>query len=85
VQTQIDPNDQKLNALKEAFGEKVYNSVATALLEIEEYNASGRYPVSIPWISEENRPATLTEIVAYQGEIIQALMLPIAPRKRPRV
>ncbi|XP_074314956.1 factor of DNA methylation 1-like [Silene latifolia] len=38
----INEEDEKLKQLKEEWGDDVYNSVTTALLELNDYNASGR-------------------------------------------
>lgn len=70
--------------LKKDFGDAVYKSVTTALMEIEEYNASGRYPVPVAWVFEESRKASLKEVVAHLGEVIEALLATADPRKKPR-
>ncbi|PIA35287.1 hypothetical protein AQUCO_03600156v1 [Aquilegia coerulea] len=57
----IDPEDKKLKYLKNEFGNEVYDAVATALLELNEYNASGRYPVKQLWNFKEDRRATVKE------------------------
>ena len=49
--------------LKEQLGEEVYKVVTTALLEINEYNASGRFPVSELWNNKENRKASIAESI----------------------
>jgi hypothetical protein len=51
--------------LKKQLGEKVYEAVATALLEINEYNASGSYVVSELWNNRENRKASVTEAIQH--------------------
>lgn len=51
--------------MKKQLGEKVYEAVATALLEINEYNASGSYVVSELWNNRENRKASVTEAIQH--------------------
>ncbi|CAN8270115.1 unnamed protein product [Cochlearia groenlandica] len=60
----IDDNDDKLRTLKNEFGDDAYKAVANALLEINEYNPSGRYISSEIWNFREGRKATLEEGVA---------------------
>ncbi|KAF5199510.1 Factor of dna methylation [Thalictrum thalictroides] len=56
-----DAEDKKLKYLKNEFGNEAYDAVATALLELNEYNASGRYPVPELWNFKEDRRATVKE------------------------
>ncbi|XP_074314955.1 factor of DNA methylation 1-like [Silene latifolia] len=73
----INEEDEKLKQLKEEWGDEVYKSVTTALLELNDYNASGRYVVNELWNYKEGRKATLKEVVSY---IFKALKI----RKRKR-
>ncbi|XP_061357629.1 factor of DNA methylation 5-like [Gastrolobium bilobum] len=65
LQEIVDENDEKLKGLRNECGEEVYKAVANALMEIEEYNPSGRYPVPEIWNWREGRKATLKEIIQY--------------------
>ncbi|CAL5200158.1 unnamed protein product [Lathyrus oleraceus] len=61
----LDENDEKLKSLRDELGDEVYDSVATALKELNEYNPSGRYPVPELWNFREGRKASLKEGVAH--------------------
>ncbi|RDY13499.1 Factor of DNA methylation 2, partial [Mucuna pruriens] len=65
LQETLDENDEKLKGLRSACGEVVYEAVTNALVEIEEYNSSGRYAVTEIWNWKEGRKATLKEIIQY--------------------
>lgn len=60
-QRMIKSEDEKLRGLREELGEKAYNAVITALMEVNEFNASGSYIVSELWNYRERRKATLKE------------------------
>lgn len=81
-ESQINHEDKELSTLKKNYGDDVDNSVITGLMELEEYNASGRYPIAVPWNFEASRQASLKEVVAYLGDVITALALPETARKR---
>ncbi|TXG49800.1 hypothetical protein EZV62_025675 [Acer yangbiense] len=61
----IDDDDEKLKDLRNEYGEAVYEAVTNALLELNEYNPSGRYVVPEVWNLQERRKATLKEIIQY--------------------
>lgn len=65
VQEFIDDEDEKLKRLEKELGNEVYNAVTTALIEINEYNPSGRYITSELWNYSEGRKATLKEGVEF--------------------
>ncbi|GAB2269536.1 hypothetical protein Dimus_004456 [Dionaea muscipula] len=61
----IDEENEKLKALKDEWGDEIYNAVVVALKELNEYNPSGRYVVPELWNYKEGRKATLKEVVTY--------------------
>ncbi|KAF9596660.1 hypothetical protein IFM89_012859 [Coptis chinensis] len=61
----VDDKESNLKDLKNELGSKVYNAVATALLEMNEYNPSGRYAIPELWNFEEGRRATLKEGIKF--------------------
>lgn len=65
AQKTIDKEDEKLKNLKDEFGDEVYNAVTTALWELDEYNPSGKYPISELWNFKEGRKAPLREGISY--------------------
>ncbi|KAL9243095.1 hypothetical protein vseg_017024 [Gypsophila vaccaria] len=69
----IDGEDEKLKKLKEEWGDDVYNAVTTALLELNEYNPSGRYVVNELWNFKEGRKATVKEVVSYIFKSLKSL------------
>jgi hypothetical protein len=46
-------------------GDEVYKAVTTALMEINDYNPSGRYIISELWNFSEGKRATLQEGVTF--------------------
>lgn len=61
IQELIDDEDEKLKGLRKEMSEDVYKSVTNALIEINEYNPSGRYITSELWNYEEGKRAGLKE------------------------
>ena len=54
-----------MQALKEEAGQEAYGVVVKALLEMNEYNPSGRYAIPVLWNFKEQRRAPLDEAVDY--------------------
>lgn len=65
MQEIIDRNDEMLEGLRKEWGNEIYEAVCKALLEMNEYNPSGRYVVSELWNTKEKRKATVKEVVSY--------------------
>ncbi|GFS37039.1 XH/XS domain-containing protein [Actinidia rufa] len=59
----IDEDDCKLKELRRLWGEAAYDAVGNALLELNEYNPSGRYVVKELWNFKEGRRASLKEVI----------------------
>ncbi|KAI7749792.1 hypothetical protein M8C21_012150 [Ambrosia artemisiifolia] len=63
VQEIIDEEDSDLVELKSRWGDEACKAVVNALLELNEYNPSGRYVVSELWNFKEGRKASLKEVI----------------------
>ncbi|KAJ6768033.1 PROTEIN INVOLVED IN DE NOVO 2-RELATED [Salix koriyanagi] len=61
----IDEEDEKLSRLRDDMGDEAYMSVTASLIQVNEYNPSGRYIVSELWNYKEGRKATLGEGVSF--------------------
>ena len=63
IQEIIDEDDGELKRLRHDWGEDPYAAVVNALLELNEYNPSGRYVVQELWNFKEGRKASLQEVI----------------------
>lgn len=73
LQEMIDDNDQQLQELRNQWGDGAYESVVKALMELNEYNPSGRYVVSELWNYKEGRKATLKEVIVCLVQQLKSL------------
>lgn len=64
MQEVIDEEDEDLKMLRNEHGWLAYEAVTKALLEMNQYNPSGRYIVPEIWHLDHNRKATLREVIA---------------------
>ncbi|KAI3897486.1 hypothetical protein MKW92_032834 [Papaver armeniacum] len=69
----IDEDDERLRELEDEWGKEVHDAVAAASLEMNQYNASGRYPVRELWNFKEGREASLKEAMEYVLQKLKAL------------
>ena len=69
----IDKCDSKLKELRSVWGEEVYKAVADALLELNDYNSSGRYVVPKLWNFNKGRKASLKEVINNMIEELKTL------------
>ncbi|WOG86066.1 hypothetical protein DCAR_0205263 [Daucus carota subsp. sativus] len=65
----INDEDESLMIIKSEWGDEVYNSVVTALTELNDYNSSGRYPVPELWNFKVGKTATLGEGVDFMERL----------------
>lgn len=65
LQEEINDEDEKMKSLKNDGDDEVYEAVKVALMEMNEYNPSGRYIIQELWNFKEGRKATLKEGVLH--------------------
>ena len=65
LQEVLDDDDAKLKYLRIVHGDEVCDAVKTALMEINEYNPSGRYVVPELWNFSKRRKAIMKEVLKY--------------------
>ncbi|XP_065870558.1 protein INVOLVED IN DE NOVO 2-like [Euphorbia lathyris] len=73
----IREDDEKLMGLRKEMGDEVYQAVADALMEINEYNPSGRYITSELWNYKDGKKASLKEGISFLLKQLQ-----VAKRKK---
>nr|GLL40264.1 protein INVOLVED IN DE NOVO 2-like isoform X2 [Ipomoea trifida] len=69
----IDEDDKTLRELKYQWGEAPYKAVTAALLDLNEYNPSGRYVLQELWNFQARKKATLQEAVQCMIQQLKAL------------
>lgn len=65
VKEVIDDEDERLKQLRTLWGNDVCEAVTKALVEMNEYNPSGRYCVDEIWHFKEDRKVALPEAIRY--------------------
>ncbi|XP_022634729.1 factor of DNA methylation 5 [Vigna radiata var. radiata] len=61
----LNEEDEKLKRLRAEVGARPYRAVVAALMEMNEYNSSGRFVVREIWNKEKGRRATLKEGIEF--------------------
>lgn len=82
LQRVIDEDDEHIKKLKEDLGAEVLQTVATAFFEMEEYNASGRYPVLVAWDFQKNQRVLLKDLLLYLQELLESGWKPVKAKKK---
>jgi len=72
LQRIINEDDEFIKKLKGDLGAEVLQTVSTALFEIEEYNASGRYPINVAWNFQKNERVQLKDLLLYLKELLDS-------------
>nr|PNR32310.1 hypothetical protein PHYPA_026436 [Physcomitrium patens] len=72
VQRIINKNDKFLKELNQNLGMEVLQTVTTALMEMEEYNASGRPLMAVAWDFRKNQQTSLKKVQLYFKEILES-------------
>ena len=66
----VNRKDPRLEHVRQAYGKAVADDVIRALTELNRWNASGRYPVEIPWSDDDARELTPAEIIEHLSDHI---------------
>jgi hypothetical protein len=82
LQRVINEDDVHMKKLKEDLGAEVMQTVAAAFFEMEEYNASGRYPVQVAWDFQKNQRVLLKDLLLYLEELLDAGWKPGKAKKK---
>lgn len=69
MQEIVDEEDEKLQNLKQEWGNDIYMAVITALKELNEYNPSGRYVVAELWNFKEQRGRSFDHSIVPQTQV----------------
>nr|CAB3476285.1 unnamed protein product [Digitaria exilis] len=67
----LDDDDPKLKLLSTECGDDVCSAMKTALMEINEYNPSGRFVVPELWNFKEGRKATMVEVLKTLSRLVK--------------
>ncbi|CAN1257504.1 Factor of DNA methylation 1, partial [Linum perenne] len=75
----IDEKDPKMEKLRMEWGEEAFKAVGKALMELNEYNGSGRYVTRELWNFDAGRKATLQEVIKC---VLQRLKTYTSPKRK---
>uniref|UniRef100_A0A7I4CCJ2 Factor of DNA methylation 1-5/IDN2 domain-containing protein n=1 Tax=Physcomitrium patens TaxID=3218 RepID=A0A7I4CCJ2_PHYPA len=82
VQRVINKNDEFLKELKMKLGMEVLQTVTTAVMEMEEYNASGRFVVEVAWDFRKNQRVLLKDVLLHFKELLESKRWKFGAKKK---